>query len=65
MTTTIKVDAHAGWPVEVEQIHLDGNGNDLEGAVTKVTVPANTEMTFYVHQTMRLNVREGKREPGT
>jgi len=62
MTTSICVDSHAGWPVEVTQIHTTAEGEPIDGAETVAIVPANSVMTFYVHQTMRIAVREMKRE---
>lgn len=60
MTTAVTVDAHAGWPVEVEQIQLGADGKP--NASTKLVVPANSKMTFYAHSTMELHVRELKND---
>ena len=63
MTTAVTVDAHAGWPVDVAQIMTDVDGNEVARNI--ITVPANTVMTFYCHSSMKLEIEEGKREPGT
>jgi hypothetical protein len=55
MTTTVKVDAHAGWPVEVTEVDV-GTGAEHKN-LPKVVEP-HTEGTFYVHSTRYLIVRE-------
>jgi hypothetical protein len=54
MTTTVKIDAHAGWPVRVTRLYPSG-----DQAVA--TVEPNTEGTFYVHSTMDLHIHEVQR----
>lgn len=49
MTTAIKVDAHAGWPVRVITLASSGPG---EWVARETIVPAHTEQTFYVHSGM-------------
>lgn len=59
MTTAVKVDAHAGWDVEVVVQTLDSEG----AVVAEVTniVLKNTEQTFYIHSHMKLgSVQEVK-----
>lgn len=57
MTTTITVDAHAGWPVEVRQVYLV-NGEPVNGDANVITVNGGEKMNFYVHSTMRLEISE-------
>jgi hypothetical protein len=55
MTTSITVDAHAGWDVEV----TIAEGSDHAGTFRVRIVPKNTKETFYVHSTMRItSIRE-------
>lgn len=63
MTTAVKVDAHAGWPVKVTTFQLNNHG-DVTLEQEKI-VPANTEETFYVHSHMRIAVEEMPRETQT
>ena len=51
MTTSVKVDAHAGWPVLV----IIKTGEPLQGkSVTTERVEPNTERTFYIHSGMQI-----------
>lgn len=59
MTTTVKVDAHAGWPVEVTLVDQYGDNEPVE---TVERVEPNTERDFYVTDTRQLRVRELTRE---
>lgn len=59
MTTKVTVDAHAGWPVKVTMIYLDGEGKPVsEQLVPPVTVAPHTTQDFIVHSTMMIEVRE-------
>lgn len=59
MTTKVTVDAHAGWPVKVTTIRLDGEGNPVsEQLLPPCTVAPHTTQDFYVHSTMMIEVRE-------
>lgn len=59
MTTRVIVDAHAGWPVGVQTVDKQEDG---EWKVTgEISVPANTEQTFYVTNSRRLIIEEGPR----
>jgi hypothetical protein len=56
MTTKVTVDAHAGWPVEVKTVNVNGDGSISE---TAVVVPPHTERDFYIHSHMYIStVRE-------
>ena len=59
MTTKVTVDAHAGWPVHVKTIDKGVNGEWTETRTE--TVPANEVREFYVHDSRRLLVEEGRR----
>lgn len=52
MTTAVKVDAHAGWPVLVVVEHGEPG---QPKTVTTVEVAPNTEHTFYIHSGLRIN----------
>ena len=63
MTTAVKVDAHAGWPVQV--VSAQGEPGMASVILTDV-VPPNTERTFYIHSGLRiLSIAEMPRLPGT
>lgn len=63
MTTAVKVDAHAGWPVQV--VSEQGEAQYPKTIVTDVVEPF-TERTFYVHSGLRiLSIVEMARTPGT
>ena len=47
MTTSIKIDAHAGWDVEVKIAQLTQEGNLFAELV--VVIPKNTEQTLHIH----------------
>jgi hypothetical protein len=51
MTTAVKIDAHAGWDVEVTLRHVSRNMkyDRFTASVETHVVPAHTEQTFYVH----------------
>ena len=60
MTTKVTVDAHAGWPVQVDITdHYTGRSVPT---VTVEIVPAQTERVFYIHETRSITVREMKDE---
>ncbi len=53
MTTTVKVEANHGWPVDVTPV------NPKTGELSAVQrVEKNTERTFYVHSGMDLLIHE-------
>ena len=60
MTTKVTVDAHAGWPVQVEIV--DQYPGDAEPQTRVEIVPANTARDFYVHSTRKLVVSEMTKE---
>jgi hypothetical protein len=60
MTTKITIDAHAGWPVQVE-ITDQYPGQDT-ATVTVETVPAMTARDFYIHSSRSITVREMGKE---
>ena len=64
MTTTVTVDTHAGWPVEVRQVMLV-DGEPANGDANVIVVPPHTVQSFYVHSTMRLEICELPLEPTT
>lgn len=51
MTTAVKIDAHAGWPVLVTTLVGESNGPH---SVETHLVEANTERTFYIHSGVRV-----------
>jgi hypothetical protein len=61
MTTSLTVNAHAGWDIEVkvaEKTNLGWN-------VREVIVPKNTEQVFYIHSTMDIwGIKELPTSPG-
>ena len=56
MTTTVTVDAHAGWPVRVTQKHLDDDGNVKRR--DEQIVPALSERVFNIHSHMAIECHE-------
>lgn len=54
MTTAVKVDAHAGWPVRVKHIHPETK----EEVQPEVIVPALHDRIFYVHSGLALVISE-------
>ena len=60
MTTKITVDAHAGWPVQVEI--SDQFPGQSEPTVTVETVQPQTERVFYVHSSRSITIRELSKE---
>jgi len=56
MTTTVKVDAHAGWPVKVTAVDLDSDGKVINE--TETTVEARTAQVFHVHSHRELHIKE-------
>lgn len=60
MTTKVIVDAHAGWPVNVQFVDKDANGEWKESP-DKEIVPANETREFFVYDTRRLIIEEGER----
>lgn len=61
MTTTVTIDAHAGWPVEVKQIYLV-DGEPVNGDANVITVAPGEVRSFFVHSTMRLEIAELARD---
>lgn len=58
MTTKVTVDAHAGWPVNVQlQNRLNGEWTTAETQV----VPAMEKADVYVYGDRRLIIEEGER----
>lgn len=51
MTTAVKIDAHAGWPV---QVVVESGEPGQPKHVEVVTIEANTERTIYIHSGLRL-----------
>lgn len=51
MTTSVKVDAHAGWPVLVV---LEYGEPGQAKSVTTERVEPKTERTFYVHSGLKI-----------
>lgn len=63
MTTSVKVDAHAGWPV---QVVLEYGEPGQPKRVIVETVEPNTERQFYIHSGLRfLSVSEQPSLPKT
>ena len=56
MTTSVTIDAHAGWPVKVSAISIDGEGKEVTRYET--TVPAHGKQVFAVHSHMELHIKE-------
>ena len=52
MTTSVKIDTHAGWNVDV----IVAQNGIAVGPVERV--PPNSEKTFYLHSTQDLLIRE-------
>jgi hypothetical protein len=61
MTTSVTIDAHAGWPVEVKTESIDtATGNVTVG--TKIVDPG-TQQTFYIYTNHNIvSIRELDRE---
>jgi hypothetical protein len=51
MTTAVKVDAHAGWPVLV--VTLVGEPGYPQSAQSHIVEPL-TEQTFYIHSGLKI-----------
>jgi hypothetical protein len=61
MTTSVLIDAHAGWDVEVLCRAFDNDGKTQ--SVSTHIVPKYTTQSFYVHSNMEIiAVRELKLE---
>ncbi len=60
MTTKITVDAHAGWPVEVQEIDLDKDGLVISSRMT--IVQPKTIQDFAVWDNRKLSIKELKKE---
>ena len=57
MTTAVTIDAHAGWPVKVEQI------DTASGAVrSTTTVLPNTQQTFHIWDGSDIRAHEMRRD---
>ncbi len=52
MTTAITVDAHAGWPVQVETIR--GEPGQVQSMQIEIVQP-NTKRVFYIHSGMTIS----------
>lgn len=62
MTTAVKVDAHAGWPVLVTMKHGEPGGAK---SVSTDRVEPNTERTFYIHSGLQIiGIEEQPMDPG-
>ena len=61
MTTAVKVDAHAGWPVLVT---LKYGEPSYEKVVKTETVAPGTEKTFYIHSGLTIIGIEEQPQPG-
>lgn len=48
MTTAVTVDAHAGWPVEVQTRYK------IDGLITPTVVEPNTARVFYIHDGLEI-----------
>ena len=59
MTTKVTIDAHAGWPVQV-QINDEPQDGSVDMRIE--TVSPGTVREFYVHSTRHLVVREMRKE---
>lgn len=60
MTTAVTIDAHAGWPVEVEVRRGEPGTPDV---ITTQIIEANTKETIYLHSGCSiLGIRELPRE---
>lgn len=51
MTTSVKIDAHAGWPVQVVTEYGEAS---YPKQVEVTTVEPGTERTFYLHSGLRI-----------
>lgn len=51
MTTAVKVDAHAGWPVMV--VSLAGEPGYPQSVQSAIVEPG-TEQTFYIHSGLKI-----------
>jgi len=51
MTTSVKIDAHAGWPVMVTLKY--GEQGAAKSVTTEVVAP-KTERTFYIHSGLQI-----------
>lgn len=51
MTTAVKVDAHAGWPVLV--VTQSGEPSYPQSVEAHIVEP-NTERTFYIHSGLKI-----------
>ena len=60
MTTTVKVEANHGWPVDVTRKNIGANGPDgaYPMADHTVRVPAGETQVFSVHSTCDLLIHE-------
>lgn len=60
MTTKVTIDAHAGWPVQVEIV--DQYPDQKDSALRVEIVPPKEVRDFYVHDSRHLIIRELKKE---
>jgi hypothetical protein len=60
MTTKITIDAHAGWPVEVDIV--DKYPDQDSPTVRTETVPVNAVGVYFVHSSRSLVIREKAKE---
>lgn len=61
MTTKVRVDAHAGWPVEVRLVDVERNddGEIVAERYTDETVKAGEVADFFIHSERYVIVTEG------
>ena len=55
MTTSVTIDAHAGWDVEVTTEDLDSNGVIVPESKKTFVVTKNTKHTAYVHSYLQIS----------
>lgn len=60
MTTKVTVDAHAGWPVQVELI--DQYPSQTEPTISVEIVAPHTVREFFIHSNRVLKATELKKE---
>lgn len=51
MTTAVTVDAHAGWPVEVQTRNIVPSS---DGTINTEIVQPNTKSIFYIHDGLEI-----------
>ena len=65
MTTRITVNAHAGWPVEVQFVDTTYDGQPIayEFKQKPTIVPPHITQDFYVHSGRSVHISEVKTDP--